>query len=60
MDPVTQSRIEDRIREISRELGLLEPLDLISGWSASTHRLQDVEELYAEREHLLQELKQDC
>lgn len=60
MDPQVQSRIVDRIREISRELGLLEPLDLISGWSAAEHRLQDVEELYAEREHLMQELKEDC
>jgi len=60
MDPQIQSRIVDRIHEISRELGLLEPLDLTSGWSASKHSLEDVEELYAEREHLMQELKQDC
>lgn len=60
MDPQVQSRIVDRIHEISRELGLLEPLDLTSGRSVAKHSLQDLEELYAEREHLLQELKEDC
>ena len=59
MDPQIQSRIVDRIHEISRELGLLEPADLVSGWSEGKHSLQDVEELYAERERLLQELKED-
>lgn len=60
MDPQTQSRIEDRIHEISRELGLLEPLDLASGRLAAEHGLEEIKELYAERERLLQELENDC
>ena len=61
MDPQTQSRIEDRIREISRELGLLEASDLAFGRAAPPeHDLVEVGELYAERERLMQELEKDC
>ncbi len=57
MDPLTQSRIADRIQEIERELGLSDTTRLASGKSAAEHDLAEIEELYAEREHLLQELK---
>ncbi len=59
MDPQTQSRIEDRIQEIDRELGLSDAKRLMSGKSAAEHDLVEIEELYAEREHLLQELEED-
>jgi hypothetical protein len=38
----------------------LEPTDLTSERPAAEHDLEDIEELYAERERLLQELEQDC
>ena len=57
MDPQTLSRIEDRIQEINRELGLSRPADLASGKPAAAHDLLEIEELYAERELLLQELE---
>ena len=57
MDPQTRSKVVDRIQEIGRELGLLEPEDLTSWKPASEQDLQDIEELYSERERLLQELK---
>ena len=57
MDPTRKREIESRIHEISRELGLLDPNDLISGRPAVEHDLQDFEELYSERERLLQELE---
>ncbi len=59
MDPQVRSRIEDRINVISRELGLLDPNDFIFGRRAEKHDLAEIEELYAERERLLQELQKD-
>jgi len=58
----TQSRdtIEARIREISGELGLLNPIEVNSGRLVPEHNLEEMEELYAERERLLQELEKDC
>ncbi len=52
--------IEARVRAISEELGLLEPAQLRSALSAPEHDLEELEELYAEREQLLQELEKDC
>lgn len=52
--------VELRIREISLELGLLEPSDLSSWNPAPEHDLQEIEEMYAERERLIQELEKDC
>jgi hypothetical protein len=60
MDAQSQCRIEARIEEICRELGLSDPTDLTSGRPAAEHDLEDFEELYAERERLLQELEKDC
>jgi hypothetical protein len=60
MDAKRQREIESRIQEISRELGLLEPNDLISGRPAAEHDLEEIEELYSERERLIQELELDC
>lgn len=60
MDAKRRGEIEARIRDISRELGLLEPSELTSGRPAPEHDLEEVEELYAERERLLQELEKDC
>jgi hypothetical protein len=60
MDIESRCKIEARIREISRELGLLQPTDLTSGRPAAEHDLEDIEELYSERERLLQELEKDC
>jgi hypothetical protein len=60
LDAESRRKIEVRIQEISRELGLLEPVDLTSGSFAPEHNLEEVEELYAERERLMQELERDC
>ncbi len=60
MDPKRQCEIESRIQEINRELGLLEPNDLISGRPAAEHDLEEMEELYSERERLIQELERAC
>lgn len=60
MDTETRRTIEARIREISRELGLLDPAELSFGSPAPEHDLEEMEELYAERERLLQELEKDC
>jgi hypothetical protein len=60
MDTKRRGEIEARIRDISRELGLLEPSELTSGRPTPEHDLEEVEELYAERERLLQELEKDC
>jgi hypothetical protein len=60
MDPKRQREIESRIQEISRELGLPEPNDLISGRPAAEHNLEEMEELYSERERLIQELERAC
>ena len=57
MDPKRKQEIESRILEISRELGLLEPDDLASGRPAAEHDLQELEDLYSERERLIQELE---
>jgi hypothetical protein len=58
--PKRQREIESRIQEISRELGLLELKDLISGRPAAEHDLEEIEELYSERERLTQELALAC
>ena len=60
MNPERRLEIEDRIHEISSELGLLEPTELTSGSVIRKLELQEIEELYAERESLLQELEKDC
>jgi hypothetical protein len=60
MDPEERHRIEVRISEINRDLGLLEPAPLGAESSVPQHDLAEVEELYAERERLLQELEKDC
>ncbi len=60
IDSMRQREIEARIHEISRELGLLQPNDLISGRPAAEHDLEEIEELYAEREQLIQELERAC
>ncbi len=60
MDPKYQREIESRIQEISRKLGLLDPSDLISGRAASEYDLEEIEELYSERERLIQELELAC
>jgi cell shape-determining protein MreC len=60
MDIGKRQMIEARVRAISEELGLLEPAQLRSALSASEHDLEELEELYAEREQLLQELEKDC
>lgn len=60
MNVERRHEIELRIHDISRELGLLEPDDLTSGSLARKHDLQEIEELYAERERLLQEIEKDC
>jgi len=60
MDSTRQREIESRTREISRELGLLEPNALISGRPAAEHDLEEIEELYSERERLMQELQHTC
>ncbi len=52
--------VELRIKEINRELGLLEPTDLSSWNPAPEHDVREIEEMYAEREALIQELKYDC
>jgi hypothetical protein len=57
MDPKRKQEIESRIQKISRELGLLEPNDLTSGRPAAEHDLDELEELYSERERLIQELE---
>ncbi len=60
MDAERLDEIEKRIREINRDLGLSEPTELHSGSSVLELGLQEMEELYAERERLLQELEKDC
>jgi hypothetical protein len=60
MDPKRKQEIESRIHQISHELGFLEPDDLISGMPAAEHDLEDLEELYSERERLIQELELAC
>jgi len=60
MEPKRKQEIESRIHEISRELGLLEPNDLTSGRPAAEHDLEELEELYSERERLIQELERAC
>lgn len=60
MDVESRCKIEARIREISRALGLLQPTDLTSGRPAAEHDLEDIDELYSERERLLQEREKDC
>jgi hypothetical protein len=60
IDSIRQREIQTRIHEISRELGLLQPNDLISGRPAAEHDLEEIEELYAERERLIQELERAC
>ncbi len=57
MDPQTRSWIEERINEIGRELGLFGPDEFTAGKFTSDHDLQEIEELYAERERLIQELE---
>ena len=57
MDAKHKREIESRIEEISGELGLLDPSDLISGRPAAEHDLEELEELYSERERLIQELE---
>ncbi len=60
MDIGKRKMIEARVRTISEELGLLEPAQLRSTLSAPEHDLPELEELYAEREQLLQDLEKDC
>jgi hypothetical protein len=60
VDTETKGKIEARIREISRELGLLDPAELSLESPAPEYDLEEMEELYAERERLLQELEKDC
>jgi hypothetical protein len=60
MDAERRREIEARMREINRELGLLEPAELSSGTRPTKHNLEEMEELYSERERLLQELEKDC
>jgi len=60
MDAERRTEIEARIRELNRELGLLEPAELSSGTRPTEHNLEEMEELYSERERLLQELEKDC
>ncbi len=56
MKTETRQEIETRIREIKQQLGLCEP----SEGPPLEHNLEEMEDLYAELERLLQELKQDC
>lgn len=60
MDREMRQRLETRIRAINEELGLLKPGQLSSSVSAPEHDFEEMEELYAEREQLLQELEKDC
>ena len=60
MDTESRREVEARIREISRELGLLDVSELTSGRAAPELGLEEIEELYAERERLLSELEKDC
>jgi hypothetical protein len=60
MDHEARQRIETRILAINEELGLLGPAQLGSPMSAPEHDFEEMEELYAEREQLLQELEKDC
>lgn len=60
MDAERRREVEARIREISRELGLLDVSELTSGRAAPELGLEESEEWYAERERLLSELEKDC
>ena len=60
MEAERRREIEARIREISRQLGLLDASELTSGRAAPELGLEEIEELYAERERLLSELEKDC
>jgi hypothetical protein len=59
MDSKRKREVEVRMHEISNELGLLEPAKLASASVTRQFELQEIEELYAERERLLQELEKD-
>lgn len=60
MDIRKRQVIEARVRAINEELGLLEPAQISSALSAPEHGLEEMEELFAESEQLLQELEKDC
>ena len=60
MDPQHRHMLEMRIDEISRVLGLSGPAGTRLGTAEQNFELLEIEELYAERERLLQELEKDC
>ena len=60
MDPERRRTLEMRIDEVCHALGLTEPADTKPGAAEQKLELLEVEELYEERERLLQELEKDC
>jgi len=60
MDPERRRTVEMRVDEVCRVLGLTEPADSKRGTAEQKLELLEIEDLYAEREHLLQELEKDC
>ena len=60
MDPEHRRALEIRMDEVCRALGLTGSADSKRGTAEQRLELVEIEDLYAEREHLLQELEKDC